>query len=37
PSTPTGDQDRTSPYSMNTISSRQVTRMEKNINHGISS
>ena len=26
------DQDRISPYNANTISSRQVTRMEKNIN-----
>ena len=31
----TSDQDRISPYSMNTISSRQVVRIEKNINHGI--
>ena len=35
PFTPTSDQDRISPYNMNTISSRQVTRIEKNINHGI--
>ena len=33
--TPTSDQDRISPYSVNTISSRQVMRIEKNINHGI--
>ena len=31
----TGDQDRISPYNINTISSRQVMRIEKNINHGI--
>ena len=35
PFTPTSDQDRTSPYNINTISSRQVMRIEKNINHGI--
>ena len=29
------DQDRISPYNVNTISSRQVMRIEKNINHGI--
>ena len=34
PFTPTSDQDRISPYSVNTISSRQVMRIEKNINHG---
>ena len=33
--TPTSDQDRISPYNINTISSRQVMRIEKNINHGI--
>ena len=31
----TSDQDRISPYNINTISSRQVMRIEKNINHGI--
>ena len=36
PFTPTSDQDRISPYNINTISSRQVMRIEKNINHGIS-
>ena len=35
PFTPTSDQDRISPYNVNTISSRQVMRIEKNINHGI--
>ena len=35
PFTPTGDQDRISPNNINTISSRQVMRIEKNINHGI--
>ena len=35
PFTPTSDQDRISPYSVNTISSRQVMRIEENINHGI--
>ena len=35
PFTPTSDQDRISPYNINTISSRQVMRIEKNINHGI--
>ena len=29
------DQDRISPYNINTISSRQVMRMKKNINWGI--
>ena len=33
--TPTSDQDRISPYNINTTSSRQVMRIEKNINHGI--
>ena len=31
----TSDQDRISPYNMNTISSMQVMRIEMNINHGI--
>ena len=35
PFTPTSDQDRTSPHNINTISSRKVMRIEKNINHGI--
>ena len=35
PFTPTSDQDRISPYNINTISSRQVMRIEKNINYGI--
>ena len=35
PFTPTNDQDRISPYNINTISSRQVMRIEKNISHGI--
>ena len=35
PFIPTSDQDRISPYNINTISSRQVMRIEKNINHGI--
>ena len=35
PFTPTGDQDRISPYNINTIPIRQVMRIEKNINHGI--
>ena len=35
PFTPTSDQDRISPYKINTISSREVMRIEKNINHGI--
>ena len=34
-SLPTSDQDRISPYNINTISSRQVMRIEKNINDGI--
>ena len=34
PFTPTSDQDRMSPYNRDTISSRQVMRREKNINHG---
>ena len=33
--TPTSDQDRISPYNIGTISSRQVMRIEKNINYGI--
>ena len=32
PSTPMSDQDRISPYNINTISSRQVMRIKKNIN-----
>ena len=32
---PTSDQEIISPYNINTISSRQVMRIEKNINHGI--
>ena len=35
PFTPTSDQERISPYNINTISSRQVMRIEKNTNHGI--
>ena len=35
PFTPTSDQERISPYNINTISSRQVMRIEKNINYGI--
>ena len=35
PFTPTSDQDRISPYNIDTISSRQVMRIEKNINYGI--
>ena len=35
PFTPTSDQDRISPYNINTISSRKVMRIEKNINYGI--
>ena len=35
PFTATSDQDRISPYNINTISSRQVMRIEKNINYGI--
>ena len=35
PLTPISDQDRISPYNVNTISSRQVMRIEKNINRGI--
>ena len=31
PLTPMGDQDRISPYNINTISSRQVMRIKKNI------
>ena len=31
PFTPMSDQDRISPYNINTISSRQVMRIEKNI------
>ena len=32
PLTPMSDQDRISPYNINTISSRQVMRIKKNIN-----
>ena len=32
PLTPMSDQDRISPYNINTISSRQVMRINKNIN-----
>ena len=32
PLTPTSDQDRISPYNINTISSKQVMRIKKNIN-----
>ena len=35
PSTPMSDQDRISPYNINTISSRQAMRIKKNINLGI--
>ena len=35
PFTPTNDQDRISPYNINIISSRQVIRIKKNVNHGI--
>ena len=35
PLTPISDQDRISPYSINTISSRQVVRIKKYINLGI--
>ena len=35
PFTPISDQDRISPYNINTISSRQVMRIEKNINYEI--
>ena len=35
PFTPTSDQDRISPYNNDTISSRQVMRIEKNISYGI--
>ena len=33
--TPISDQDRISPYNINTTSSRQVMRIEKNVNYGI--
>ena len=32
PLSPTSDQNRISPYTINTISSRQVMRIKKNIN-----
>ena len=35
PLTPMSDQDRTSPYNINTISCRQVMRINTNINQGI--
>ena len=35
PFTPTSDRERISPYNINTISSRQVMRIEKNMNYGI--
>ena len=35
PLTPMSDQDKISPYNINTISSRQVMRIERNINLGI--
>ena len=37
PLIPMSDQDRISPYNINTISSRQVMRIKKNINKGIKS
>ena len=36
PSTPMSDQDRISPHNINTISTKQVIRIKKNINLGIS-
>ena len=35
PLTPMFDQDRISPYNINTVSSRQVMRIKKNIDKGI--
>ena len=35
PLTPVGDQDRISPHYIYTMSWRQVMRMKKNINYGI--
>ena len=35
PLTRMDDQDRNSPYNINTISSRQVIRIKKNVNEGI--
>ena len=35
PLSPTGDLDRSSPYVISMISSRQVIRIKKNINWGI--
>ena len=35
PLTHMGDQDRISPYNINSISNRQVMRIKKNINLGI--
>ena len=35
PLTPMSDQNRISPYNINTVSTRQVMRIKKNINLGI--
>ena len=35
PLTPMSDQDRISPYNINTVSTKQVMRINKNINLGI--
>ena len=35
PLTPMSDQDRISPYNINTMSTRQVMRIQKNINLGM--
>ena len=35
PLTPMSDQDRISPYNINTISCRQLMRIKKNVNLGI--
>ena len=35
PFTPTSDRERISPYNINTISSKQEMRKEKNINYGM--
>ena len=37
PFTPVSDQDKISPYNINTMSSRQVMRINKNINWGMHS
>ena len=37
PLTPVSDQDRISPYNINTISTREVMRIQKNINLGLTS